>query len=99
MQPNHGARITLDLLQVGALAVEYELSAELPAASWRGRAAVSLAEGGVELAWTPEGPPAWVQAKVRSLLRSQWRRARDSSGWPRRVCRWRSEEAGRDGED
>ena len=58
---------------------------------WQGVAQVAKADGKVEVEFSPEQTapmPEWVTDWLRSLLRGAWR-DQQSSGWPRRITRWR----------
>ncbi|HEX3777688.1 MAG TPA: hypothetical protein VHV51_24635 [Polyangiaceae bacterium] len=54
--------------------------------------AVDAASGSLQFAeWGGAEPPRWLDAFVRSLLRTIARSSGASGEWPRRVTRWRPE--------
>ena len=95
-QPTHGVRFEL-LAQTfpppGAVAYDVTLTAA--DASWTGRAAVTVADGAVQLDLPPE-VPAWAASTLNAFLRSEWRarRGADAEPWPQRLTRWRAPREG-----
>jgi hypothetical protein len=89
MKPAHGGRIVLRMTSLGP-PVEYALELHTQHGAHHGAARVDD-DGKVTFAGLGDaGPPAWLVSATHALLRSLYR-AHKSSGWPRRLTRWRAE--------
>ncbi|HEV8245786.1 MAG TPA: hypothetical protein VGP93_08455 [Polyangiaceae bacterium] len=90
MQPEHGGRVELRLVDADESQARYEVLLFDPAARWATEAAVR-GEQVLELgAWSgPAEPPTWLQALARTLLRGTARQHHAAGSWPRRLTRWR----------
>ena len=88
--PNNGLRAELRLDSAEEDA-RYLIDIQSADHRWQAVGEVTKADGKVDVEFNAEptaAMPDWVNDWLRSLLRGAWR-DQQSSGWPRRITRWR----------
>lgn len=87
----NGVRLTLERVDVSEEQVEYRCAFAMPECDLEARLAIRIADGEVQLSGEHlDQIPEWQRELARALARTAWRQ-RETSGWPRRVTRWRAE--------
>jgi hypothetical protein len=91
MQPDHGGRFALRLIETNSEQAHFEAALTTSEGSWETDVTVQLGDGSV--AWkhreTAALPPEWLLDGARAALRTAWRQHQEQ-GWPRRITRWRA---------
>ena len=89
LHPTDGVRIVLERASVEGAAARYRVTVYEP--EERSAAGAATIDGGVELAWDAEPPPAWVVAFLTRFLLGMPKKHADDGSWPRKITRWRAE--------
>jgi hypothetical protein len=94
VRPEHGVRFELKLLGSSELYAEYRLGVVKATDEFHGTVRIDAKTGQLELTFSAaDGLPNALQRMARSLLRALFRGHQSTGDWPRRMTRWRDEQA------